>query len=66
MVMFVVTVGLPSCKGSLVQVQLCHLAQKTTRAFRRPFPLQEATTELTLFLASNSNATTWYHMTNQL
>jgi hypothetical protein len=66
MMMFVVTVSLSSCKSGLVQKQLCHLTQKTTRAFWRPVPLQEATTKLPLFLASYGNATAWYHMANQL
>jgi hypothetical protein len=66
MVMFVVTVGLACCEGSLVQVQLCHLAQKATRASRRLFTFQKATTILTLFLSSDGNATTRYHMANQL
>jgi hypothetical protein len=39
MVMFVVAVSLSCCEGGLVQVQLCHLAQKTTRTSRRLFAL---------------------------
>jgi hypothetical protein len=65
-VMFVVTVGLACCEGGLVQIQLCHLAQKTTGTSRRLFSLQKATAVLTLFLSSDGDTSTRYHMANQL